>query len=132
MKKILFGVTLLGAMSPAFVWATGSDELWEMTTKMDMPGMAMPGMTHTFCLPKGGAYKPDKNPQEKNCEMTDVNVSGNTTKWKMRCTGKDAMEGSGEMTRTADTMRGTTKMAMKGMKMTQVMSGKRVGACQAK
>lgn len=96
-----------------------------------MPGMAIPPMKHTFCQPKDGTYKPDKGKQDKNCEMTDVHVSGNTTKWKMHCSGKDAMEGSGEMTRTADTMNGTIKMSMKNGQMTQVMSGKRVGTCDA-
>ena len=130
MKKLFSGMVLLGAISS--VWAADSDELWEMTTKMDMPGMEMPAMKHTACLPKGGAYKPDKSPQDKNCEMTDIKVSGNTTKWKMHCSGKDAVDGSGEMTRTADTMHGTTKISMKQGQMTQVMSGKRIGTCQAK
>ena len=132
MKKLFSGILLLGAMSPAAVLAAESDELWEITTKMDMPGMAMPAIKHTYCQPKGGAYKPEKGPQDKNCEMTYIKMSGNTTKWKMHCSGKDAMEGSGEMTRTADTMNGTIKMSMKHGQMTQVMSGKRVGTCQAK
>ena len=133
MKKILIGVVLSGATISSSVWSAGSDELWEMKTKMDMPGMsmAMPEMTHTVCLPKGGAYKPEKSPQQKNCEMTDMKVSGNKTSWKMKCTGKDAVEASGEVTRTADSMNGTIKMSMKDMNMTQVISGKRVGTCQA-
>lgn len=133
MKKLFSGMVLLGMMGSAPVWAAGSDELWEMTMKMDMPGMgmAMPAMTNTSCLPKGGAYKPDNEQRDKNCEMTDVQVSGNTTKWKMRCTGKDPVEGSGEVTRTADTMNGKIKMSMKGGQMTQVISGKRVGTCDA-
>jgi hypothetical protein len=132
MKKLLAGMALLGVMNSVSVWAAGSDELWEMTTKMDMQGMAMPATTQTSCLPKGGAYQPEKSPQQKNCEMTDIKVSGNTTRWKMHCSGKDAMDGSGEVIRTADTMHGTMKMAMQGMQMTQSISGKRVGACQAK
>lgn len=131
MKKLFTGMMLLGVMNSAAVLAAGSDELWEITTKMDVKGMAMPMATQTSCLPKGGAYKPEKGSRDKNCEMTDIQVSGNTTKWKMHCSGKDAMEGSGEMTRTADTMNGTIKMSMKNGQMTQVMSGKRVGTCDA-
>ena len=130
MNKLLLAM-LLGVTGSASVWAAGSDEQWEMTIKMDMPGMAMPAMKHTSCQPKDGAYKPDKSPQDKNCEMTDIQVSGNTTKWKMHCSGKDAMEGSGEMTRTADTMNGKIKMSMKQGQMTQIISGKRVGTCDA-
>lgn len=132
MKKVLAGIAILSLMGSASAIAAGSDELWEMTTKMDMPGMSMPAMTHTSCLPKGGAYKPEKDQQQKNCVMTDLKVSGNKTNWKMHCSGKDAMDGSGEVTRTADTMKGTMKMAMQNMQMTQVITGKRVGTCQAK
>ncbi len=132
MKKRLSGMTLLALLIPAVVWAAGNDDLWEMTSKMDMPGMAMPAVTHTVCIPKNDPYKPEKGPDEKNCEMTDIKFSGNTTHWKMRCTGRDAMEGSGEMTRTADAMKGSMKLSMQNMQMTQFISGKRVGACQAK
>ena len=132
MKKLFLGMVMSGVVISASVWAAGSDELWEMKTKMDMPGMAMPEMAHTVCLPKGGAYKPEKSPQEKNCEMSDMKVSGSKTSWKMKCTGKDAMEARGEVTRTADSMNGTIKMSMKDMQMTQNISGKRVGTCQEK
>ena len=124
-----FGVGVLFWCASAL--AAGDDESWEMSVKMDMPGMAMPPVKHISCLPKGGAYKPDSGPKDKNCQMTDVKVSGNTTSWKMQCSGKEPMTGSGEMTRTADTMNGTMKMNMQGMQMTQVMSGKRVGNCDA-
>jgi Protein of unknown function (DUF3617) len=89
MKKLLSGMVLSGMVCATSAFAAGSDELWEMTTKMDMPGMAMPAMMQTSCLSKGGAYQPQKSPQQKNCEMTDVKVSGNTTKWKMHCSGSD-------------------------------------------
>jgi hypothetical protein len=132
MKKLLSTIAVLGLMSSAQALAAGSDESWEMTTRMDMPGMEMPGVTQTVCLPKGAAYQPTKEQQKKNCEITDLKVSGNKTSWKMHCSGKDAMEGSGEVTRSADKMDGTIKMAMMNMQMTQIISGKRVGTCQAK
>lgn len=131
MKNLFLSMLTLSLMNSVSVLAAGSDELWEMSMRMDMKGMSMPAMTNTSCLPKGGAYKPEKGSQDKNCEMTDVQVSGNTTKWKIHCSGKDAMEGSGEVTRTADTMNGTIKMSMKGGQMTQIISGKRVGTCDA-
>ena len=130
-KGIGFGFGLGVLFCCASALAAGDDESWEMSVKMDMPGMAMPPMKHTSCLPKGGAYKPDSGPKDKNCQMTDVKVSGNTTSWKMQCSGKEPMTGSGEMTRTADTMNGTMKMNMQGMQMTQVMSGRRIGNCDA-
>ena len=132
MKALSSGIILLAAVSTASAWAAGSDELWEMTTKMDMPGMPMPAMTETVCLPKGGAYKPGKVPHQKNCEMSDLKVSGNKTSWKVHCPGRDAMDGSGEVTRTANSMKGMMKLSSKEIQMTQDISGKRVGTCQAK
>ena len=132
MKELLSGMLLLAAMSPASALAAGSDELWEMTTKMDMPGMPMPAMTQTVCLRKGESYKPGKVPHQKNCEMTGLKVSGNKTTWKMHCSGRDAMDGSGEVTRTEKTMKGSMKLSSKDIQMTQTISGKRIGACQAK
>jgi hypothetical protein len=131
---ILF--TLLAASGAGSALAAGSDELWDMTMKVEMPGMnmQMPEMKHQFCQPKGNAFKPDSMPrQDKKCEMVDLKVSGNTTSWKMRCTGPEKMEGSGIMTRTADTLQGSTKMSMTSqgqtMQMNQAMSAKRVGTC---
>ena len=134
-KGIGFGLGMGALFWCAAALAAGDDESWEMSVKMDMPGMAMPAVKHTTCLPKGGAYKPDSGPKDKNCQMTDVKVSGNTTSWKMQCAGKEPMTASGEMTRTADTMNGSMKMNMmmqgQSMQMTQIMSGRRVGNCDA-
>ena len=132
MKELLSGMVLLAAMGSTSALAAGSDELWEMTTKMDMPGMPMPAVTQTVCLRKGESYKPGKVPHQKNCEMTGLKVSGNKTTWKMHCSGRDAMDGSGEVTRTEKTMKGSMKLSSKDIQMTQTISGKRVGACQAK
>ncbi|MDD4930376.1 MAG: DUF3617 family protein [Gallionella sp.] len=132
MKKRLSGWLVLAVMVPASVMAAGSDELWEMTSKTDMPGMSMPAVVHTACVVKSDAYQPQTAPEQKNCEMTDVTFSGNTTRWKMRCTGRDAMDGSGEMTRSKDTMKGSIKLSMQNMQMTQFISGRLIGRCQAK
>ena len=72
MKKLLLGMALLVVVSPASVLAAGSDDLWEMTTRTDMPGMAMPAVTHTVCMAKNDPYKPEKGPNQNNCEMTDI------------------------------------------------------------
>lgn len=132
MKILLSGIFLLAALSHVTAWAAGSDELWNMTTKMDMPGMAMPEVKHTVCLHKGEAYKPGNVPHQKNCKMTDIKVSGDKTTWKMHCSGREAMDGSGEIIRTANTMNGSVKFSSKDIQMTQSISGKRVGTCQAK
>ena len=62
--------------------------LWEITTRMEMPGMPfpMPAMTNKVCIGKGEEKNPGKSKEDKDCEMTDVKTSGNKTSWKMRCT----------------------------------------------
>ena len=132
MKELISGMVLLAAMSPTPALAAGSDELWEMTTKVDMPGMPMPAMTQTVCWPKGQAYKPGKVPHQKHCEVTGLEVSGNKTTWKVHCPGRNAMDGSGEVTRGEKTMNGSMKLSSRDIQMTQAISGKRVGTCQAK
>jgi hypothetical protein len=127
MKKLLLLLTMLAAVG---LHAAGPDEQWEMTSSMEMPGMKMPATKTTFCMAKGGDYNPDKGP-DKNCTISDMKSSGNTSRWKMVCTGKNAMEGSGEMTRTPDTMNQTVKMTMGGQTMTMVGVGKRIGSCDA-
>ena len=136
MKRLLLGMVLSGVVIYATAWAEGSDELWEVEAKMDMrisiPGMAMPAVTNTACLSKGGEYKPEKFLQEKNCEMTDLKVVGNKTSWKVRCSGQVDMEAQGEVARNADTLSGVIYVTTNGMQMTQNISGKRIGTCQQK
>ena len=112
----------------------GPDELWNMTTRMEMAGM--PGQTFPsqVCMKKGEA-QPQKMSQDKNCKVTDVRNVGNKTSWKVVCTGRDAMSGTGEITRTRDSMDGRIRLQGKSggetMDMTMVLSGKLAGGCNA-
>jgi hypothetical protein len=108
-------------------------DLWENTTQMEMSGMgmAMPARTQQSCLAKSSNEPPVSAP-DKNCEMYDVNSSGGTTRWKMRCTGQQAMTGEGEITyQGRDSYDGRMTMSMDGQSMNMKMSGKRIGDCDA-
>jgi len=130
-KVIHAAVPVIFFILAAPAWSAGNDELWEMKMSMDMGGMTMPSPTTTSCIPKGGSYKPEDDQQSKNCQITDYKVSGHKVSWKMKCTGKDAMSGSGEMTKTANTMKGVINLSSQDMQMTQVINGKLVGSCDA-
>ena len=130
MKNLFFVVLLSNILIPLAAVAAGNDELWEVQTAMDVGITVLPAVTHTVCLGKGGAYKPEQFLQQNNCEMTDLVVSGNKTNWKVHCTGANALEGQGEVIRTADTMSGTVYMSAGGMQTNQIISGKRIGTCQ--
>jgi Protein of unknown function (DUF3617) len=134
MKNIMLGLVWLGAMSSATVLAAGSDELWEVSTKMEMPGMpfAMPAQTQKICMQKGHENDPNnavpKN-KEQDCKMSDVKISGNKSSWKMKCDGKEPMTGEGEITRGKDSYTGKMNMHTKDGDMTMAYSGKKVGSC---
>jgi hypothetical protein len=127
-------VTTLTA--PGSATAQGKDELWEVTTKMEMPGMpmAMPAQTNRVCIAKGGRDE-DFVPRRENCRVLESKRAGSKVTYKMVCTGKDAMTVAGEMTFGANSYDG--RMAMSGkadgqsFEMTQTYSGKRVGDCTA-
>ncbi|MCK9379493.1 MAG: DUF3617 domain-containing protein [Sulfuritalea sp.] len=102
--------------------------LWEITTqmsgagmparpamsedqrkKMEAMGIKMPGaagggmgVVVKHCITKEQAAnrqppQSDENARQK-CEQKDVKVSGNTTTWKIECTGERKMTGTGSIT----------------------------------
>ncbi|MEO8332425.1 MAG: DUF3617 family protein [Gallionella sp.] len=134
MKNIFLGMMWLGAASSATALAAGSDELWEVSSKMEMAGMpfAMPGQTSKVCIQKGHEKDPNNAvPKEKNsdCVMSDVKTSAKKSTWKMKCEGKEPMTGTGEMTYGDGTSSGKMKMHSKDGDMTMAYEGKRIGSC---
>lgn len=105
--------------------------LWEMKTKMDMPGMPpemaakMGSRTTTYCVKPGErnwSEQRDPNDRERQCEQTDMKVDGNKSSWKMKC--KDGTTGEGSVTHNGkdaykmdmamNSPRGNMKMQMEG------------------
>ena len=122
---------LAGVALASLVHAQGPDELWNMTTRMEMAGMQMPATSQQICMKKGEQRAEDLQ-QDKNCKVTEQKVVGNKMTWTIVCTGKDAMSGTGEMTRTADSMDGRMRMKTSdGDEMNVVYTGKRAGGCNA-
>ena len=126
-------ITAAFLTAPMHLLAASDGEWWEMTTKVEMPGMpAMPGaQTVKFCRIKGDEGKPVKSANDKNCAITDVKQAGNTMTFNMKCTGKDAMSGSGEISTTPNSFSQKIKMRDGGDNLLMVSTGKRVGgACK--
>lgn len=120
---------VLGCVSTLTLAAPG--EYWEITNKMEMQGMSMPGMSSKMCIGKGGEKDP-RNSSDKDCEVSDMKSSGNKSSWKMRC-NKDGevMTATGEMSATPDRTEGTIHFnSAKTGNMTINFVNKRVGgAC---
>lgn len=112
----------------------GPDELWNMSTRMEMAGMPGQAFTNEVCMKKGQT-QPDKMSQDKNCKVADMRTVGNKTTWKIECAGRDPVTGTGEITRTRDSMNGRMRMQGKqgneSFDMTTVMSGRLIGSCNA-
>lgn len=117
-----------------FIAGTGPDELWDVTTKMEITGMpmAMPAQTNQVCLRKD--RRPDEAiPKQEDCRVTDTKVTGNKVSYKMVCTGAHAMTGEGEITSSPNAYEGRMRVrsTRKGeeMDMVQSFTGRKVGAC---
>lgn len=103
-------------------------EKWKITSSMQMSGMTMPAMSSEICKEPGDESVPVK--QDKNCEVYDISRTGNTQRFKMRCTGKESMEGSGEFTYLGpDHYQGKMLVSTQGETMTMNMEGRKIGAC---
>lgn len=123
---------LAGLAAAALVHGAGTDELWNMSTRMEMEGMQLPARTQQVCMKKGETQAEGLGQQDGNCKVTDQHRSGNKFTWKMVCTGADAMTGNGEMTRNRDTLEGRMLMKGKDGEVKIAYSGKLSGSCDAK
>ena len=114
------------------------DGLWEITTKMEMPGrsdVAMPQQTVKQCLTKRDVEDPKRttpsNAGQSRCKMTDYKLQGNTASWKVACEGQGT--GAGTVTYGGDTYSGNQTMNLSAggqpMSMKMNFSGRRVGDC---
>ncbi len=117
--------------------AQEKDELWDVTVKMEMPGMpiSMYPRTSRVCLEKGAKDDSYLPKQGGECKTTEGSRSGNKYTFKMVCEGKNRMTGAGEITFADGAYDGRMKMTGtregQAIDMTQIYSGKRVGACTA-
>ena len=78
--------------------------LWEIKTKMDIPGMPpelagkFGSHTITQCVKPGEKkWSEQRNPQdrgEKQCEPAETKVEGNKVMWKVKCKDGTSMDGT--------------------------------------
>ncbi len=133
MTRIAHGVSWTALALTAAVLTAGplaaqtTGEQWEYTGTMEMMGMKMPMPPTKMCQKPDAAQTP---PMQSNCKVSDVQVQGNTTSFKILCGPPEPMEGSGKTTRTADRLETTYRMKSADGEMVYNMSGKKTGACQ--
>ena len=121
---------------PVIATAQDRDNLWEITTKMEMPGMpmAMPAQTIQQCLGKNSKDE-DYLPRRDNCRVLESQRTGNRVTFKMACSATEAIDITGEMNLGGETYDGKIMMvartAGQSIEMTNTFSGKRIGTCTA-
>lgn len=112
--------------------------MWEMTSTMTMTMMPGPrSNTVKECIENDEISPEDFNMDKDNpCNITDMNVEGNTARWSISCAaaGGPVMEGQWEFTSGGDSISGKGSMSTEfsGQKMGFDMTwvGKRLGDCE--
>ncbi len=135
---------IVAAISAVCVWtqpasAQWKEGLWEITTKVEMPGMPkdMPATTVRQCITrKDMTPMPTSRSGDTECKRKDQKISGDTVTYAMECSSKDGstVESAGSMTFKGDAFTGSSVTTMKAkgqqpMKMTGKMTGKYLGPC---
>jgi hypothetical protein len=127
-------VIAFAVAAPTPVAAQGKDDQWEISSKMEMPGMgmSMPAQNVRICVAKNGKDE-EFIPKQNNCKMTDSKRTGNKFTYKMVCTGSEPATMDGEVLFGTGAYEGKMKMTMtntnQAMQMTY--SGQRIGSCTA-
>lgn len=116
------------------------DGLWEMTIRTDVPGIqSMPPMVLKRCISAKEIQdlqtKATRPPGSEQCRVLDQQTRGNTTSWKIECTGKQKMSGEGSVTASGDTYSMQSVVVMttpegKTLRIASEMNGKRLGECK--
>jgi hypothetical protein len=131
-------IVICAAAFSSFVSAQGPvrDGRWEMSTELEIPGMPMkmPPIKTVQCVTKEQANDPNlslpKGPDEDmDCKVSDHKIAGNKVTWTMKCEGKDAMTGEGEITYGTNTYDGRMKIKTADGEMNMKYTAKRLGDC---
>ena len=117
---------LLGAAADAADIPAGGVR-WQSTVSVKAMGMTMPGQTAMMCMDPKSEAPPVST--KGDCEMYDYHRSGDTQNFKMRCSGREKMEGSGSITYAGDSYHGSMQMHADQGDMSMEFSGKKQGAC---
>ncbi len=116
------------AVSPPPAEAGKTGDLWDVTSRMSMEGMEMPGRTMKVCAAKEWKEPPAPADEQQKCRYSDFRVVGSRATWKVRCSNP-AMTGEGDITRNGDSYTGVISFTTEHGIMKMKIDGKRVGDC---
>jgi len=126
-------LALAGALSMPFAAsAAGSDELWEVSTQMNIPGMpaGMGGAPQQVCRDRDPRKETVSRKDMQDCKVTDVKESGTRFSMTMSCPrGPVVIDQTYNASRTE--YKGTIRMSDGGREMVMNTSGRKIGSCDA-
>lgn len=135
-KILVISVVLVASLSTSIAGSGPNmqEGKWEVTTRMEMPGMSisMPEVTSTQCLTKKD-FVPQGSQQGQECKITKTKVDGNTVTWSVKCSGQGGeVTGTGKMTYRGSSFKGKIEMTMvqSNTKMISHINGHRIGDCE--
>jgi len=135
-KILVIAIVLLASISISIAGSGPNmqEGKWEVTTRMEMPGMSMsmPEVTSTQCLTKKD-FVPQGSQQGQECKITKTKVDGNTVTWTVKCSGQGGeVTGTGKMTYRGSSFKGKIEMTMvqSNTKMISHINGHRIGDCE--
>ena len=109
---------------------------WEVTMKMNMPGMPMemPPTKHVQCVTAAMLKDPQgsvpQGPEGGDCKVSAYKFTGSTATYTMVCTKPAPMTAVGEMKYSGtDAYTGALTMDMSGQKVSMSYDAKRIGDC---
>ena len=127
-------VILAGALSlPLAAFAAGSDDLWEVTTQMNVPGMpaGMGGSTQQQCYDKDMRKNATRGKNAEECKVTDFKDSGNKVTITMSCPKNRSAVMEYVFNQGRTEYKGTMRMKDGGRDIVMNMSGRKIGTCDA-
>jgi len=138
MRGIFIFTSLIMAVALVFSQAKAEPNMrpgqWEITSTMEMPGMAfsMPDIKSKQCITREDLV-PKNEEQDKECKMQEIKVSGDTVTWTVKCDSPgEKMLSKGKIVYHGDTFEGAviTTSDQMPLGMRQKMAGKRLGGCK--
>lgn len=140
-RKNITGTTAATAPACAHMKAPYRSGLWEITSVSNNTLMPQPVTARIKrCVTERDAQNACglnqlSGGRNRDCQIVDMQVSGNTATWSMTCDGSHFTgQGSGKSTFTADEYHGTFDMtaSLQGnsMQMNTTFTGKRLGVCK--
>ncbi len=123
----------LSAAVLALAALTGASDLhaasvkqsWAYSGTLEADGMKMPLPSTTVCV----AVDETTPPLDKRCKASDVKTVGDKTSFRIVCGKPDPMQGSGESTRSGDTIQSIYRLKSADGEVVTRLTGRRVGSC---